>query len=1308
MTSGQGRIGRVKFYDPSKDFGFVEEITEPGRKDVYFNRKAIELSLPIEDELVFFDSETARESESRRATEVHLLTEAPRDNTALREIAESIPNEEARSEVLEVIHSGPSVTQAGPIDRLWMVGKVKFFDSDKGYGFTRPLRKRDVGGEDVFVHQSRVLPRRLNDGDWVAFRPIPSESEDGSVEAAYAHRLENFSGNPSVVRELLAEDAVAPGETVPHLHNIALNVLGAEELQKYAELVLSKIEGKSAPLSHDYVSALGRRLENAADDKKEKESLTGFVRERVGQIAEKNRFSSEGRTILFTEGLAPLPSPEILAETSGGYLKEIAKEVSEPELRKYADETFNLVLSGDRPPSENRRHFEYLHRLLENACVDDTAVRELEDQLQEVVSAGLDQGALRLLDVAGLWRREALDNIRPEVLAEALENVDSEDITSYLKRLDIHKLAQVAEKRTESLIAEDQGHGRLDGITSWIRSLQSLEQIGHDSSQKSQPDQKEPSEGFDEREAPLRVTVSALREECTAWELTHLYARGLVDDFPSSWVKRNLDDLSRSVTGNILNRETTSVELRTGILRTVIENLTEDEETAGAQWAAEQIQSHLTGKKKENVLEHLARSLKPEAQSCLYARGLLDDLPSSWVKENLDDLPESVVEDILCRESTSAALRAGILRMSIEKISEDEEIVDARWTARQIQNHLAGKKQRSVSEHLARSIGPEVHLEIWRDEMIDVLPEQALDQHFEDASKEDITRAATWSQDGILPESELAERLDRYLKGIPDCVDPDVYPPIKEAVRQLGLLGEDPEDSLEDCAPAVHDMAKLALWNEGNADPPDPKTIQNVFVALVPEEQVRALRWLFHLHAKGKVSLDIKTLSQLSRVGPESLSGRRLRTDQLIAALTPEIAIKTLQKIDVEGQVLLEGELLKILLQSANRREEELALQGLFSKCNGRTEMKFAAGRTSYSNQNSSGPEEKKIIEKEAGGVSYFEVQFRYDENLIDAVKQLPHSGYHSRSKTWMVKASPKGKQAVKEFAKAHNFFIELQDGHHYSNNPHLHEKRTQRYKPCKYCEGRHVDGKHWKWDQEFWWCRGEECFEANRPNHSPDEWESYTLKDFIRLLQLDRSMDDGAYGRYMGTLNRFNELLERLGCRKCEKYMHPVDDSAFAHYRVTRFHCTNEGCTNRGKEVYLHHCLNSKCSSIIDSRDSKQCPNGWWICTEEDCGACCSTEAMEDRRDRLHRSNQRPSDWLKRFIERKKGHVERAEHFCYSCGSRMVWLSGAKGESRPVFRCEKCEIEYDTEKAGFSYEYAEQLRSDDDPDRLRKAKSQH
>ncbi|MBK8009447.1 MAG: cold-shock protein [Rhizobiales bacterium] len=58
------------------------------------------------------------------------------------------------------------------------VGTVKFFNSEKGYGFIKP----DSGGQDVFVHVSAVMTSGLgtvNEGQRVSFEIEPDKRGKG-------------------------------------------------------------------------------------------------------------------------------------------------------------------------------------------------------------------------------------------------------------------------------------------------------------------------------------------------------------------------------------------------------------------------------------------------------------------------------------------------------------------------------------------------------------------------------------------------------------------------------------------------------------------------------------------------------------------------------------------------------------------------------------------------------------------------------------------------------------------------------------------------------------------------------------------------------------------------------------------------------------------------------------------------------------------------------------------------------------------------------------------------------------------------
>ena len=54
------------------------------------------------------------------------------------------------------------------MDNAEQTGTIKWFDSQKGYGFI----KRDDNGKDIFVHFSAIsdgLSKTLNDGERVSF-----------------------------------------------------------------------------------------------------------------------------------------------------------------------------------------------------------------------------------------------------------------------------------------------------------------------------------------------------------------------------------------------------------------------------------------------------------------------------------------------------------------------------------------------------------------------------------------------------------------------------------------------------------------------------------------------------------------------------------------------------------------------------------------------------------------------------------------------------------------------------------------------------------------------------------------------------------------------------------------------------------------------------------------------------------------------------------------------------------------------------------------------------------------------------------
>lgn len=231
------------------------------------------------------------------------------------------------------------------------------------------------------------------------------------------------------------------------------------------------------------------------------------------------------------------------------------------------------------------------------------------------------------------------------------------------------------------------------------------------------------------------------------------------------------------------------------------------------------------------------------------------------------------------------------------------------------------------------------------------------------------------------------------------------------------------------------------------------------------------------------------------------------------------------------------------------------------------------------------------------------------------------------------------------------------------------------------FCEGRlsnELDRSH---GLPFYWCANSPCFRRVIRFRTTEEWEKYTILDFMRIFKIPVDYTSkykgttkfGYYIIFNSYLKSFAKFYEHLKCRECGKLLHPKDISNFATMSVTEFSCQNPECMVKDNIVYLNNCFNRpKCTAVIDSRDSKKCPNGRYICPE--CGGCCSTENERKRLDNLRMTGGYISQNLQFFIEHQNGHWERNEFYCYKCGEKMVLQDGEKV-------CPKCGAGYGQSK---------------------------
>lgn len=226
------------------------------------------------------------------------------------------------------------------------------------------------------------------------------------------------------------------------------------------------------------------------------------------------------------------------------------------------------------------------------------------------------------------------------------------------------------------------------------------------------------------------------------------------------------------------------------------------------------------------------------------------------------------------------------------------------------------------------------------------------------------------------------------------------------------------------------------------------------------------------------------------------------------------------------------------------------------------------------------------------------------------------------------------------------------------------------------YCAPKLSEAKNQAIDLPFFWCRGKECFHNNLEKQTLSEtndWRKYSIYHLIEIIGYPKIHPttiagyepDPVVWNFIAVTNKAMQKFSRLKCRSCGHLMFTDKSSGFNRHNY--YSCINPTCSEAGNPVYLNFCFKCK-KGLIDSRDTKQCPNGWYICPS--CLSCCDNAQYNRQAQRYILSNRQVPNRINQMLGR--GHNDKGEYFCPNCGGLTELKQDEYGDD---FRsCTKCQ----------------------------------
>lgn len=452
-----------------------------------------------------------------------------------------------------------------------------------------------------------------------------------------------------------------------------------------------------------------------------------------------------------------------------------------------------------------------------------------------------------------------------------------------------------------------------------------------------------------------------------------------------------------------------------------------------------------------------------------------------------------------------------------------------------------------------------------------------------------------------------------------------------------------------------NEYLKVLTWAKYFQSSGKMALLKDVFYLYPTDLQIRIVKKLFCAMSTKKFTASLEKIAKTIGYGNHKLS------------LPIEMVLKYLFLKEKDNSAHMTDEIMLKIFQGRVEYDDWFKINQMLNPCNGRMYFSNDDHGTSDAYRNFNGVIKKWTVNGQEvfrfllsrRQITFKEGTTQYNNKLYETIKEYISIVFTAND----FKFYEYREDIVYDFCKekerelrimAEAYRIKMEDvDYDYSYELDENEERF-----C--CECRVSDRLENNTNKVFLWCRNRPCF-CNPPRfHASYEWENYTVLDFMRILSIptDYYNQKGGiirYGQYIifsTYMLSFHEFLEHLKCRECEKLMEPRDLTNFTRYSITEFECKNTDCRLYGHVVYLNKCFNPKCNNIIDSRDSKQCPNNSYIC--ERCGACCSTKKYSERLNRLIKTGGYISNWLQDAIHNNIGHLEKNELYCSSCGRKI------------------------------------------------------